>query len=270
MQYIQKNPIANRLMLVSVHNVDEESSLIMAAIAGRSLPRPLVPTYTRNHSRLYRSGRNCELTSLSTPCADVLRVKGNILVTRDGRACLGDFGIVAAFGDLSFPRFKLGTARYMALERLNLSNAPPSAKSDIYSLAMTSFTVRSPFSCKPNQAVTQPLHHHQVLTGVLPYGEVRGHYTLMVRIKSGERPARPTSPDGIRWLQDKVWDMITACWSENEAQRWRISAICNLFSAVSLLEVQKVKSGNRASNIKNIVVTERSQTSKQADSNARP
>ena len=70
-------------------------------------------------------------------------IKGNILITRDGRACLGDFGVVGGFGDLSFPRFKLTTARYMALERLDLTGGSPSIKSDVYSLAMTSFTVRS-------------------------------------------------------------------------------------------------------------------------------
>lgn len=75
-------------------------------------------------------------------------VKGNILITQDGRACLGDFGIVGAFGDLSFPRFKLATARYMALERLDFFKASPSKKSDIHSLAMTSFTVRSPLLMK--------------------------------------------------------------------------------------------------------------------------
>ena len=68
-------------------------------------------------------------------------IKGNILITRDGRACLGDFGVVGGFGDLSFPRFKLTTARYMALERLDLTGGSPSIKSDVYSLAMSSFTV---------------------------------------------------------------------------------------------------------------------------------
>ena len=74
---------------------------------------------------------------------DQRSVKGNILITRDGRACLGDFGVVEGFCDLSFPRFKLTTARYMAPERLDLTGGSPSINSDIYSLAMTSFTVRS-------------------------------------------------------------------------------------------------------------------------------
>ncbi|KAF9641934.1 kinase-like protein [Thelephora ganbajun] len=153
---------------------------------------------------------------------------GNILITQDGRACLGDFGILSGFSDLSFIRFKLGTARYMALEQVSLFNSSPSKKSDVYSLAMTSFTV---------------------LTRVLPYGGVRDHHSLMVRIKSGERPPRPKNPDGTRWLQDSIWGMITTCWSEDQKQRWEAPAMYDLFSTSSLQEVQKVKSGS--SNVRN-------------------
>lgn len=146
---------------------------------------------------------------------------GNILISRDGRACLGDFGIVGNFGKLSFPSFKLGTARYMAVERMDLTDGSPSKKSDIYSLAMTSFTV---------------------LTGVTPYDDVRGHYSLKVRIQSGERPSRPKHLDGVQWLQDRIWVMITACWSEDPDTRWEVSAMQELFRMLSLQGVQKIKS----------------------------
>ncbi|KAF9641990.1 hypothetical protein BDM02DRAFT_2861269 [Thelephora ganbajun] len=109
----------------------------------------------------------------------------------------------------------------MALEQVSLFNSSPSKKSDVYSLAMTSFTV---------------------LTRVLPYGGVRDHHSLMVRIKSGERPPRPKNPDGTRWLQDSIWGMITTCWSEDQKQRWEAPAMYDLFSTSSLQEVQKVKS----------------------------
>ncbi|KAF9649115.1 kinase-like protein [Thelephora ganbajun] len=150
---------------------------------------------------------------------------GNILITQDGRACLGDFGISGGFSDLSFTRFKLGTARYMALGQVSLLNSSPSKQGDVYSLAMTSFTV---------------------LTGVLPYDGVRGHYSLKHRIQSGERPPRPTNSDSTRWLRDSVWDMITTCWSEDPNQQWEVPAMYNLFSTLSLQEVQKVKSGIEA------------------------
>ncbi|KAF9649102.1 kinase-like protein [Thelephora ganbajun] len=184
LQYTQKNPSANRLML-------------LAEVC---------------HGLSYLHGQD-----ISHGCI----APGNILITQDGRVCLGDFGISGGFSDLSFTRFKLGTARYVAPERLDSLNSPPSKQSDVYSLAMTSFTV---------------------LTRVLPYGGVRDHHSLVVRIKSGERLPRPKNPDGTRWLQDSVWGMITTCWSEDPNRRWEVSAIRSLFSTLSLQEIQKVKS----------------------------
>ncbi|KAF9649106.1 kinase-like protein [Thelephora ganbajun] len=184
LRYTQKNPSANRLML-------------LAEVC---------------HGLSYLHGQG-----VSHGCI----APGNVLITRDGRACVGDFGVLDGFKDLSFTRFKLGTARYMAPEQANPLSSSPSQESDVYSLAMTSFTV---------------------LTGVLPYDGVHDHHPLMVRIKSGERPSRPTNPDGTRWLQDSVWDMITTCWSKDPNERWKVPAMRDLFSMLSLQEVQKVKS----------------------------
>ena len=76
--------------------------------------------------------------------------QNNILITRDGEACLGDFGIAGAFQRLGFYAYGLGTLRYTAPERFpreaywSPKVTDPSRESDIYSLAMTSFSVRSP------------------------------------------------------------------------------------------------------------------------------
>ncbi|KAF9643697.1 kinase-like protein [Thelephora ganbajun] len=209
-QYTQKNPSVNRLML-------------LAEVC---------------HGLSYLHDQD-----ISHGCI----APGNILITQDGRACLGDFGILGGFGDLSFTRFKLGTARYVALEQVSLLKSSPSKKSDVYSLAVTSFTV---------------------LTGVVPYDGVRGHYSLKLRIQSGERPPRPTNPDSVLWLQDSVWNMITMCWSEDPNQRWGVSAMCNLFSMLSLREVQKVKLGNlNAPKVGNPVIIRRSQKLKEGTDN---
>lgn len=72
-----------------------------------------------------------------------------MLITRDGRACLGDFGIADAFrGIIPHHWYKLGTLRYMAPERsgevlLLARVTDPSKESDVYSLAMASFEVCS-------------------------------------------------------------------------------------------------------------------------------
>jgi serine/threonine protein kinase len=81
--------------------------------------------------------------------ADTWYVQGNILVTREGQACLGDFGIADTFSGLRSDAYKLETLRYMAPERApeDLYDPEmiegPSRASDVYSLAMTSFKVCS-------------------------------------------------------------------------------------------------------------------------------
>jgi len=76
---------------------------------------------------------------------DTSYVQDNILITPDGNACLADFGITDEFPQLSCRIFKLRTARYTAPERFDGVNDIDlaSKESDVYSLAMTSFTVCS-------------------------------------------------------------------------------------------------------------------------------
>jgi serine/threonine protein kinase len=75
--------------------------------------------------------------------------QGNILITRDGKACIADYGILGVFKDLTYEEHKLETLRYMAPERLSedlfrlTTVVGPTEASDIYSLAMSSFEVRS-------------------------------------------------------------------------------------------------------------------------------
>jgi len=77
--------------------------------------------------------------------ANTSYVQDNILITRDGNACLGDFGVTNELANLYHRKFKLRTARYMAPERFDDDDDVDlaSKESDIYSLAMSSFTVRS-------------------------------------------------------------------------------------------------------------------------------
>jgi len=86
------------------------------------------------------------------PHVDASHIQGNILITPDGNACLGDFGIAGGFPDSWGYRFKQGTVRYMAPEQFDNHDGidSPSKASDVYSLAMTSFTVRSSSIGKPS------------------------------------------------------------------------------------------------------------------------
>jgi len=79
--------------------------------------------------------------------------QGNILVTDDGTACLGDFGITGIVTDPTIVvpgslTSKPGFVRYAAPELLvpskfGLANSNPSKESDVYALAMTAYEVPS-------------------------------------------------------------------------------------------------------------------------------
>jgi serine/threonine protein kinase len=84
---------------------------------------------------------------------DAWYIQNNILITQDGQACLADFGFATTF-DLNLTLCKLETLRFTAPECLSrpFSGVPyldhsyfhdPSKEGDIYSIAMTSFNVRS-------------------------------------------------------------------------------------------------------------------------------
>jgi len=72
------------------------------------------------------------------------------MITQDGQASLGDFAIA---GNRSW-NYKPETLQYMAPERFSGEGNTvwvqgPSKESDIYSVAMTSFSVRSPLGNHP-------------------------------------------------------------------------------------------------------------------------
>jgi len=102
-----------------------------------------------------------------------------------------------------------------------------SEESDIYSLAMTSFTVCTSFGKHPD--LIRPSCYDQVLTGVVPY---HGTDMMMMvyEVRAGRRPSRPTGSGQSRWLQDPVWDAITSGWHDRPKQRCQLSDMYNTFS----------------------------------------
>jgi hypothetical protein len=49
----------------------------------------------------------------------------------------------------------------------------------------------------------------------------------------GKRPARPTDPGQNRWLQDRIWGMITTCWGGEPEKRCELDIIHHVFSTPS-------------------------------------
>jgi len=76
-------------------------------------------------------------------------------VTQDGQACLGDFAIAGMFtaNVFSFKHYQPETLRYIAPERtfdgFSSLMLGPTKESDVYSLAMTSFSVCACFGNHP-------------------------------------------------------------------------------------------------------------------------
>ena len=89
-------------------------------------------------------------------CVDPCHSQGNILIDEGGIARLGDFGITGIITDPtvvepgSTTTSKPGLVRYMAPELLLDPMNRPSKESDVYSLAMAAFEVRSSHAIRGN------------------------------------------------------------------------------------------------------------------------
>jgi serine/threonine-protein kinase len=124
----------------------------------------------------------------------------NILLTKEGRAKLADFGVARAPGDFTLGGSgPVGTPLYMAPEVLR--GGPPTAASDVY-------------------AATTVLY--RMLTGRAPL-ELSGHPWEALVDRRGQRPALPV-PGLSRWLND----LLARGLAENAARRPK--------DAVALLE----------------------------------
>ncbi|KAF9256018.1 kinase-like protein [Marasmius fiardii PR-910] len=122
----------------------------------------------------------------------------NILITPDGRACIGDFGLsrVADTHGLNFTSSHsrpAGTARWLAPELLR--GGHPSKQSDIYA-----------FGCVC----------YEIFTGLHPFPDVRNEMTVLLQVVSGERPSRPLE---ITELSDAMWTLIGSCWDADSSSR---------------------------------------------------
>ena len=132
----------------------------------------------------------------------------------------------------------------------------PSTAGDVYSLVMTSFEASSSF-VKPSSYLIWLPRYDQVLTGVLPYDGSDKNDTI-ARIRLGERPFRPTNPSQNEWLQDPVWDVITAGWRNSPSSRCELSAVHHAFLTSNQEEIPKAKPGDMDTQNGRSLATERS------------
>lgn len=116
----------------------------------------------------------------------------NILVGRDGRVRLADFGIARSHGDTSTHSAggtTIGTAAYIAPEEVQ--GEPVTAASDIYSLGLVlleALTGRRAYAGPPLEAAMARLHTAPLVPTSLPTGWPR-LLTLMTDVDPGRRPS---------------------------------------------------------------------------------
>jgi len=129
--------------VVTVHDVIEADGtpwIVMELVAARSLERVLAEDGPLSPRRAAGAGIMLLGALASAHAAGIVHrdVKpGNVLLTRDGRAVLTDFGIAAVDGDpaLTQTGMVVGTPGFCAPERIR--GAPASPASDLWSLGAT-------------------------------------------------------------------------------------------------------------------------------------
>ena len=140
--------------VVTVHDVIEADGtpwIVMELVTARSLERVLAEDGPLPARRAAETGVMLLGALASAHAAGVVHrdVKpGNVLLTRDGRAVLTDFGIAAVDGDpaLTQTGMVVGTPGFCAPERIR--GAPASPASDLWSLGATLYAAvegRGPF-----------------------------------------------------------------------------------------------------------------------------
>jgi hypothetical protein len=98
----------------------------------------------------------------------------------------------------------------------------------------------------------------QVFTGILPY-DGGDKASIITDIRLGKRPPRPRDPSQNQWLQDHVWNTITACWSGEPAQRYELTVMYRVFLKHGMRGGWNVKMGNfNTHNDRNLMIAETS------------
>ncbi|KAF9256320.1 kinase-like protein, partial [Marasmius fiardii PR-910] len=122
----------------------------------------------------------------------------NILITRSGRACIGDFGLsrVAETQELHLTTSTtrpVGTSRWLAPELLN--GGRTSKESDIYAYGCVCY---------------------EIFTGLHPFPDLLSDGAVVLHVVQGKyspRPKNVSEPD------DSMWALMKSCWSLNPPTR---------------------------------------------------
>jgi len=139
-------------------------------------------------------------------------IKLNILIDRDGRARLADFGLLIIVSDstyhtsLSTPK-GAGTLRWMSPElldpgRFGHGDGRMTKESDCYALGMVIL---------------------EVLSGRPPFpGD--SNVIVITKVINGERPGKPEGKEEV-WFTNDLWEILKQCWLSQPERRPAIEAV---------------------------------------------
>ncbi|KAF8174668.1 kinase-like domain-containing protein, partial [Mycena galopus ATCC 62051] len=129
----------------------------------------------------------------------------NILITPSQRACIADFGLSSIVNAMtvqlttSSAPTRGGTAHYQAPELFE-GGSPNSFASDVYGFACVCY---------------------EILTGRVPFYELRNDMAVMLSVMRGEYPSGP--PPGWTGLHtsmlDGLWELLQNCWDGQAENR---------------------------------------------------
>ncbi|KAF9778185.1 kinase-like domain-containing protein [Thelephora terrestris] len=123
----------------------------------------------------------------------------NILIDKNGHACLADFGLLTIASDatnITSSNSFLTGGSYRWMNR--------------YAFGMVTY---------------------EVLSGQYPFSTHYG-YAVVVKVLKGRRPARPEGAEG-RWFTDDIWSILECCWKAGPDDRPKVKAVLRCLEEVS-------------------------------------
>ncbi|KAK1216725.1 Rho guanine nucleotide exchange factor, partial [Marasmius sp. AFHP31] len=139
----------------------------------------------------------------------------NVLITPEGHACIGDFGLSRIADTLALKLTTsttraAGTARWLAREVLDGSSGP-TKESDVYAFACVCY---------------------EIFTTLPPFHELGNDAAVILHVMSEKCPTRPA---GTPELDDGMWNIMEVCWSADSGSRPKATEVLDRTNSETLV-----------------------------------
>lgn len=129
----------------------------------------------------------------------------NVLLSRDGHACLADFGCARVEGVELTEALTYGSPRWLAPELMTQSNYVLTTRNtDAWSFGMLCL---------------------EIFTDNLPFSHIQNETYIPLVIRDGKLPTRPEDDITTRGLTNAMWDLMNRCWRREPESRPKMPEI---------------------------------------------